>query len=279
MAPTQEKIADQIQWDALRHQASGFTYCLIDETKEEIGTAIAVNLGQRFFFATAKHLIDNDHELTILAVHPRAPAGSSDFIAKRFHEQLDVGLLELNSNAADRFDFAEGTRLLEEIDAEGELPGTMVIGFPSQFIQSAETQITNDVTVCVKRTDSLCFRSIVLPQSEWPSNSSLLKPLNPSRDLLVDYKPPRRVKCLPPGTSVIDVPPVDCLELDPRGMSGGGIWLAYVRERSEGVRESNAQLIGIQTSWYSDKGWLRGLRIGVWLDMVRTAYPDLREGS
>lgn len=279
MAPTPETNTDLIQWDALRHQSSRFTYCLIDETEQKMGTAIAVKLGQRFFFATAKHLIDNNHEMTILAVHPLAPATSSDFIAKHFHERLDIGLLELNSAVADRFDFAESTRLLEEFDSEGTLPGALVIGFPRQFIRSAETQITADVRLRIIRTDSLVLRSVVLPQSQWPSNSTLLEPLNPTRDLLVDYKPESQVRHLPPGTSVTDVHPVDCPELDPCGMSGGGIWLAYVEQRNEGLLLPDVRLIGIQTGWYRQSGWLKGLRIGVWLNLIRTMYPDLQESS
>ncbi len=269
---------DEILREALRQQASRFTYCLIDNTELAIGTAIAVNLRQRFFFASAKHLIDNDHELKILARGSLAPATSSDFIARRCDEQLDVGLLELNSDAADRFDFIDGTRLLAEIDAERELP-TIVIGYPGQFIQSAETQIADNVTLRVNRPDQLTFRSVVLPQSEWPNNSSLQKPLTRGRDILVDYDPEPQVRHVPPGTFATDVTAANCPKLDPSGMSGGGIWLEQVEERSGGLRVPDVRLIGIQTGWYEDSGWLKGLRIGVWLDMLQTAYPDLREGS
>ena len=274
MAPTSDNSIDQMQWDTLRLQANRFTYCLIDRTRQGIGTAIAVSLGQRFFFATAKHLINNSHDLAILAEYPRTPAESSDFAAKHCDEQLDVGLLELDSNAADRFDFAEGTRLLAEIDAEQELP-TMVTGFPGQFVHSVETQIANSVDLQVHRCDALTFRSVVLPESQWPDNGVLCEPLTRGRDILVDYKPEPRVKHLPPGVSTIDVPPVDCHELDPRGMSGGGIWLANMEETSGRFRFPNVRLIGIQTGWYVENGWLKGHRIGRWLSMVHGAYPDL----
>jgi hypothetical protein len=277
MAPTSENNADQIQWDALRHQASRFTFCLIDKTEQTIGTVIAINLEQKFFFVSAKHLIDNDHELEILPKGHLTPATSLDFIEKICDGQFDVGFIELNSDAANRFDFAEDTRLSVEIDGEKELP-TLVIGYPSQFIQSADTQITDNMILRLTIPSQLVFRSVVLPQSEWPNNSSLKESLNPLKDLLIDYKPEQRIKQLLPGASVVDAPFVDCKELDPHGMSGGGIWLAKVEERYEGLCLSDVRLIGIQTGWYKDFGLLKGLRISLWLDMFRTTYPKLMEG-
>ena len=278
MAPTPETDTDRIQWEALIQQARRFTYCLIDETEQGIGSAIAVHLGERFFLATAKHVIDNNHDLKILARDSLVPVTSSDFMARHCDEQLDVGLLELNSNAADRFDFTDGTRLLAEIDIEGELPA-IVVGYPGQFIRSAETQIAENIELHINRCDVLMYRSVVLPQSEWPDDDLLPNPLSRDRDILLDYHWEPRIRHVPPNTSVIDVSAVDCHRLDPRGMSGGGIWLAQVEERSGGLRFPDVRLIGIQTGWYEQDGWLKGHRIGGWLDMVHSVYPDLREGG
>lgn len=266
---------DEILREAMRQQASRFTYCLIDKTEQTIGTAIAIKLQQQFFFASAKHLIDNNHELEILPRGSLAPTTSSDFIARRCDEQLDVGLLELNSNKADWFNFTDHTRLLTEIDAERELP-TIVLGYPGQFIQSAETKIAHNATMRVNIPGQLTFRSVVLPQSEWPNNSSLLKPLTRGRDILVDYDPEPQIRHVLPGTFATDATAADCPQLNPSGMSGGGIWLELVEERSGGLRIPDVRLIGIQTGWYEDSGWLKGIRIGVWLDMIQTAYPNLR---
>ncbi|MBN2588226.1 MAG: hypothetical protein JXA96_00055 [Sedimentisphaerales bacterium] len=274
MAPKSESIADQIQWDALRHQASRFTYCLIDETKLGIGTAIAVKLEQRFFFVSAKHLIDNNHDLQILPRNSLVPVKSPDFKAKHCHELLDVGFIELNANVSNQFDFVDGTQLLEEIDIETELP-TLVIGYPSQFIRSSKIQITSKEDLLTHRCDALVYRSIVLPKSEWPNNSSLCNSLECGTDILVDFKSEPRIKCLSPNTFSIDGQQVDCAKINPEGMSGGGIWLASVKEHNSGVRQSDARLIGIQTGYYNNIGLLKGLRIGVWLKMVKTAYPDL----
>jgi hypothetical protein len=126
-------------------------------------------------------------------------------------------------------------RLLAKIDADGELP-IMVIGYPGQFIQSAETQIADNAMLHLNIPGQLTFRSVALPQSEWPNNSSLLKSLTRGRDILVDYDPEPQVGHAPPGTFSTDVTAADRTQLNPGGMSGGGIWLAKVKEQSGGLR-------------------------------------------
>ena len=127
MAIENESNEEQFQWQSLMHQANRFTYCLIDRTKEVIGTAIAISLGEQFFFATAKHEINNNNELEILSRGPVAPITTSDFVAKHSRHQIDIGLLEIKPDAADRFDFADRTQLLPKIDENCEWP-TLVVG-------------------------------------------------------------------------------------------------------------------------------------------------------
>jgi len=274
MAPFEEEKANQIQWQALGDQARGFTYCLIDRADQKIGTAIAIQLGRRFFFATAKHVIENSHDIAIL-LRGEVPNTVSDFAGKYYDEQLDIGLLELTPDNAHCFKFSNIAQLPTTIDMNTELP-CLVVGYPRQFINTAEVPLNGESGLRVCRCDSLPFQSVVLPQSEWPDNNSLEKPLVAGRDLLVDFDPEPRVTPLPPGVLLPDASPMDCSQVDPHGLSGGGIWLAQVEDRN-GLCIPDIRLIGIQTSWFERKGWLRGVRIEAWLNLVRSKYPDLAE--
>jgi hypothetical protein len=267
-------VIDQIQWQALADQARKFTYCLIDRTDQKIGTVIAIRLAQRFFFATARHMIENDHDIEVLS-RARMESAVSHFVARHYSEQLDIGLFELAPDNADRFEFADTTRLHTETEADKDLP-ILVVGYPSQFIRSAEICLNSENRLRFCQCDAFTYRSVVLPQSEWPDNGSLWEPLVPERDLLVDFEPEPRIRPLPPGVLLPDASPVDCPEVSPKGLSGGGIWLANVEDRN-GLWISDIRLQGIQTGWYEQKGWLRGVRIEVWLNMVRTKYPDLAD--
>ena len=103
----------------------------------------------------------------------------------------------------------------------------------------------------------------------------LKEPLVCDRDLLVDFKPEPQIKPVPPGKCLIDATKVDWPKLDPRGVSGCGICLENVEDRN-GLRVPKVLLLGIQTGWYKQNGWLRGVRIGEWLNLVKSKYPKLR---
>jgi hypothetical protein len=270
-------IVDQIQWQALGDQARRLTYCLLDRTTNQpIGTAIAIQLGQRFFFATAKHVIENDHDVAVL---PHGNMGNvvSDFAGRYYDEQLDIGLLELMPGSAHRFEFADRARLSATVGIAGELP-VLVTGYPGQFVLAAGATLTSQDLLRIVTCIELTVRSVLLPQSEWPENDSLDEPLVAERDILVDFGPEPRVTPLPPGVLLPDASPVDCNRVDPHGLSGGGIWLAQVRDQN-GLWVSDVRLIGIQTGWYEHSGWLRGVQIGAWLNMVRAEYPDVAAGA
>jgi hypothetical protein len=266
---------DRIQWQALADQARSFTYCLTDQQDGPIGTAIAIRLATRFFFATARHVIENRHGVEIV---PRGKIENavSQFAARHCSEQLDIGLLELTADHARYFDFADNSRLCTTIDTDRDLPA-LVVGCPSQLIHSAKTWLNSQTRLCLCGCADFTYRSVVLPQSQWPDNDSVLPPLVPGRDLLVDFQHDGRMTLLPPGVLLPEASSVNCDTVDPRGLSGGGIWLAQVEDRN-GLWISDIRLIGIQTGWYEQKGWLRGVRIEQWLNMVHTKYPHLAEG-
>jgi hypothetical protein len=278
MSPLEPEKANQFQWQALEDQARGFTYCLIDRVGQTIGTAIAIRLGKRFFFATARHVIENSHDIEVLP-HGKIANTVSDFAGRHYDEQLDIGLLELTPDKAHRFEFANDAQLFITIDTNIDLR-RLVIGYPSQFVRPIEARLTDECSLRILPPVALIYRSVELPLLEWPDSSSLEEPLVAGRDLLVAFEPEERVVLRPPGVSLPDASPVDCGKVDPHGLSGGGIWLAQ-EEDHNGLWIPGIRLIGIQTGWHEPnsrhRGWLRGIRIGAWLSLVRTRYPDLAE--
>lgn len=222
MVSVNKSLMAQIQGQALAEQARRFTYCLVDQTDPTCGgTTVAVKLGEHFFLATAGHVINNDHCLKVL-IRDSVAEAVSDFVTRHWDEQLDVGLLEVNSSDSYLFDFARQDRLLGTIDQEQVLP-TLVVGFPGQFNQPIlQTQLTHKSQIKVCQRDALTYHTVVLPRSEWPSED-IGEPLIEGRDLLIDFHPETELKRLTPQASGTEAPAVNSPPLDPHGLSGGGI--------------------------------------------------------
>ena len=274
---------EQIMGQARAEQARRFTYCLIDDTGEtKVGTAVAIQLGDRFFLATAAHLVENARGIKAL-VREQFSFDVSDFVAKAYDNQFDVGLLEISSSDSHRFNFLSRDRISKTIEEEQKLR-IMVVGFPGQFCKSAKPinlTAENLFRVVRVRCESITFNTHLLPRSEWPSDGlpdehGMYKKLIDGCDMIIDYQPEHKIRPYTPKTTGTVNPPVECSSLDPRGISGGGIWLAQTAENKEGFIYSDTRLIGLQLGWHQTKNWLRGIRVGVWLDLVREQYPDLK---
>ena len=265
---------------AVAERARRFTYCLIEGTGEtKVGTAVAVKLGKQFFLATAGHVIENAHCIKAL-VRDQVAHYVSDFVARHYDSHLDVGLLEVSSSHSHHFEFLSPDRMSETIEEEQKLPA-MVVGFPGQFCEPIkQIDLTTESFLRVVQCNTLTFHTVVLPRSEWPSEGlpdehGNYRQLVDGRDVLIDYAPEPEVKPFTPKTAGTDNPPVECLTLDPCGMSGGGIWLAQIAEGKERLNYADPRLIGLQLAWYRERNLLRGIRIGAWLDLVHDRYPDL----
>lgn len=271
----------QIMGQACAEQARRFTYCLIDDTGEtKIGTAVAIQLGDRFFLATAAHLVENARGIKAL-VREQVAHDVSDFVAKHYDNQFDVGLLEISSSDSHCFEFLPQNKICETIEEEQKLP-IMVVGFPGQFCKPGKTiDLTAEDLFQVVQCETLTFHTYLLPWSEWPSDGlpdehDMPKQLIKERDMIIDYTSEPEVIPFTPKTAGTVNPPIECLSLDPHGMSGGGIWLAQITESKERLNYPDTRLVGLQLGWYPTWNWLRGIRVGAWLDLVREQYPDLK---
>lgn len=283
MNPGKKATAEigQIMGQALAEQTRRFTYCLIDNTGEtKVGTAVAIQLGDRFFLATTAHLIENAREIKAL-VREQIAHGVSDFVAKYYDNQFDVGLLEISSSDSHYFEFLSQASICETIEDEQKLP-VMVVGFPGQFCKSGKPiNLTAENLFRVVRCESITFNTHLLPRSEWPSDGlpdehGMCKQLIDGCDMIIDYQPEHKIRPFTPKTTGTVNPPVECSSLDPRGISGGGIWWAQTAENKEGFIYPDTRLIGLQLGWHPTRNWLRGIRVRAWLDFVRKQYPDLR---
>jgi len=249
-------------------QTRQFTYRLIDRTDETAGgTAVAVKLSKRFFLATAKHVIDNDHTIEVL-VRDSVLISVFNFAARILHDEADAALLEFDPSDAQHFEFAPETRMEPRLDMKDGLPViVIVVGYPGQFIRPSKRALLNDNTeILVREVNPLTFRSVVLPWSEWHKDG-IDPPLVYERDLLVDFNPKQQLKKLEPRNAGTEAVIIDGAPPHPRGLSGGGIWLAQVSEKNS-LRIPDIRLIGLHTGYYEESGWLRGIRIGVWLDLL-----------
>jgi len=158
----------------------------------------------------------------------------------------------------------------------------MVVGFAGQFCKPGrQIDLTTETLLKLVDCQTLTYHTVVLPRSQWPSEGLLdehgrCKQLVNGRDMLIDFEPEPEVIPFRPKSTGTENPPVECKSLDPHGMSGGGIWLAQVKEGKENIQSPDPRLIGLQTGWHPSKNLLHGIRVGVWLDLVRNQYPDLR---
>jgi len=263
-------LSDRIQWEGLFEQARRVTYRLIDRTDATGGgTAVAVKNARRFFLATARHVIDNDHRIKVL-VRDSVIDTTSEFTNRVLHDEADVALLELEPSVAQHLEFTPETRIQPVLDMEAELP-VIVLGYPGQFIRSGESLPLNDNTdFQVQGFNPFTCRSVTLPCSDWPGDD-IDSPLVPERDLLVDFRPEPQLRRLGPRNIGMEAPAINGSPPHPHGLSGGGIWLAKVKVSEEsGLQIPNAQLIGLQIGYRKLSGLLRGVRIGVWLDILPT---------
>lgn len=271
----------QIMGQAISSQVRRFTYCVIDDTSEtKVGTCVAVQLGNRFFLATAAHVIENVHDIKVI-VRDQVVEYVSHFAAIHCDTRLDLGVLEISPSDSHRFeDFLSQGRLCETIEDKQKLP-TMVVGFCGQFCKPVEQiDIDTENTLRVVCCNTLDFHTFVLPRSKWPSEglpdeSGVDKQLVDGRDMLIDFEHKPEIMPFTKQSTGKKNPPVECQSLDPGGMSGGGIWLAQIREGEEKLHSPDARLIGLQLGWHRTSKLLHGIRIGAWLDFVRGQYPDL----
>lgn len=256
---------------ALIDQAFNKTYRLVDMTDQSCGgTAIAINIGDRYFMATAEHVISKDHEYKIV-LRNRTSLSINCFLSRQFDTDADVGLLEVPKEKKHLIDsWVTVSDIDTDID-QHKKNNVVVVGYPGEYIKRiSKKQISRNDFLESQRCDSLCYSSFTLSVEKWPTEGLENQAIE-GRDIFVDFDSSGEMFATHPNT--VDIIPADsmqCPEL--AGISGGGIWL--LESEDDLIWKPSVKLIAIQHRALKDQ-WMRGTLINCWLDLVAKKYPDL----
>ncbi|NQU25168.1 MAG: hypothetical protein HQ567_28100 [Candidatus Nealsonbacteria bacterium] len=273
MANEPDETVSQIEVNALAAKAHASTYCLIDRTNGADGTVVAINIGARFFLATAAHVIPASHEFSV--VLRDSIDNVYDFAARHVHPTLDVGLLELLPKDVPRFrdTFVPADRIGAEADQDTEYNVT-VVGYPEKFIDQIDRRpLTQNETLQVHQCNAFTFLSVALPRSEWPTSGTRTDPVL-GVDIFISFHPDDSLQFMNAKTTGTVPVTIGSPAPHPSGISGGGIWL-FRPSAPNAVWQPVALLHAIQFG-FSRSGWLRGALIDTWLEVVENNYSDLK---
>ena len=227
----------------------------------QIGSGTVVTIGDHALVATAAHVVES------VGTRDLVLAGWYDWDTRRFpipqggfriQGGPDVAFLILEKSVLEsaRIEGLPLNRL--EMDVVHRSDSLfLVCGTPGKEVGLKEMPASLSLTyrhICCK----------TMRCADWPL---LEKPARPDRDIFLHYG--RDVMYDNSGNRV----PV----IDPRGMSGGGIWRVPLDSDGSLWSPNQSRLVGIQTSMESEGWkWLHGVQIRCWLRLVWDTYPILR---
>lgn len=254
---------NNIQCKALIRQASNRTYRLIDKTDQSYGgTAIAINIGDRYFMATAGHVISKNHKYKIV-LRNKTYQSLDSFLSYKIDAIADVGLLEIPKEKKQLIDsWVNISDICTDFDRHKE-NDIIIVGYPGQYIiRTPKTQIAEKDYIEFQICNSLCYHSFTLPIDKWPSEGMQNQAIE-ERDIFIDFDPGDMFISSPNNVDISPANSIQCPEL--QGMSGGGIWL--LESKDVPIWEPSVKLIGIQHSVKKDE-WIHGTLIKCWLDLA-----------
>lgn len=228
--------------------------CLIAKDADlpiPIGSGTFVNAGSQLFVATAKHLFENLQADQRIGVYwgeedNRAEATCGNII---LDEKLDLAAIPIAPNIG-----ACGVSLRchqpNRKEAESDL--FVVSGTPTEKCKIDP----NSKTIIVGH---FSHGLVKLPRQSWPTNPELA--ISPDVDLFFNYT----------RDLAINVNGAPMRQIDPHGLSGGGIWSVPVSSEPGIWSPANARLIAVQRCVES-YAWryLRATKIEHWLRLVKS---------
>ena len=238
------------------------------------GTATKIRLGDRFFLATAAHVLEERCDIRAL-IRGERNEFVRDFVNRPVDSSRDIGLLELSPTQAERLqaEFATFDELFVNVDADSQW-AALVVGYPSQVVEATD-EIDGDVLRRTYEFRPLIYFSPTLARKQWPT-SGFRRALHVKHEFFLVFDEQAQLEHLDFQEFGSKPTVVDCTHLSLQGVSGGGIWLDS-RPNHADVWSPQPKLVGIQSSINQKGKWLPGTSIDAWLGLAESAYAELRE--
>ncbi len=222
---------------------------------EPIGSGTFVRLGSRLFVATAKHLFEGFRADELIGIYwgeedNRAGVSRRNII---LDEKLDLAAISLSPDTK-ACGVSLGFRQPNHPQPEPDL--FVVSGIPAEKCKIDP----NSRTLVVGH---FSMGLVILPTHLWPTNPEV--PICPDIDLLLHYT------C----DLAIDGRGAPMRQINPRGLSGGGIWSVPVWSEGRVWSPASAALVAVQSSVESAKWrYLRATKIEHWVGLVVDKCTD-----
>ncbi len=254
---------DAVQQSLARHSVTLLIWDLDVDTPVNAGSATCIELRGVRYLLTAAHVVQDGQGRQVdpraVGVVFRREAGPNNAfvhqilaVGGRPEDRLDIALLELSAEGADEIatskDFLPETRILNGVSADGARLFA-VYGTPG----SLSSLSLSDETFAA---GPMCYTTISC--DPFPSH------LDQSHDIALEYNKTSNISTLQEGT--IEAP-------NPKGLSGGGIWL--ITEPQDGVfwDPSESKLIGVQHTWLGSEGIVWGTQVQFGTSLLDDSSP------
>lgn len=216
-----------------------------------IGSGTFVEIGSQLFVATAKHLFENLRAEEHIGVYwgeqdNRAGVTRGNII---LDEKLDLAAIPLPPDTK-----ARGVSLgcLRHNHPEAESDLFVVSGIPSEKCKIDP----NSKSIIVGH---FSHGLVSLPLESWPTNPEV--PISPDVDLFFNYT----------KDVAINSNGVPMRQINPRGLSGGGIWSVPALSECSVWSPANATLVAVQWGVEEYKWrYLRATKIKHWLRLAKS---------
>jgi hypothetical protein len=236
---------------------------IVRERFNPIGSGVLFLIGTRLFILTASHVIQEmksfsrnlitDIKVFHKTLFPVQPKIISIFqVPVKNGLNMDLAWLEIENTEV----WAKDSIGLDNVhtgEYEQETDGCILTGFPEELIDKEKFEKKKETALrfVVYRT---CF-------SETELNDGV------GRSITLDY----------PILAIDDVRGGLIKMPNPKGCSGGGMWLARKNTESVWHIGSRLKLMGIDIEWDGKKRTVKGTKIINVLDAMKAAYPELEQ--
>ncbi|MCY3019484.1 MAG: hypothetical protein NTW87_10720 [Planctomycetota bacterium] len=244
--------------EIVEHANIVFSYThAIQTNKQDIGSAVAIRLGERLFLITAGHILAKGEPFSVFPFRREGPAEEENILNFRFHpdsksEELhhDIGFIEVENDpllsacSLDQLEIGEPKPELRRDQSRRYIAGCPESEFSPRGGrgQVGLAMFAANVIEADETTLTLNFETSGFLIS--PDGSSLQKS---------DYYP------------------------TPKGFSGGGVWAFLMPKKGDVFQpRKHVTMWGTQFSWYPKTRILHATRPRFSMPFFLECYPELR---